>query len=103
MNDRRRDSNIVGLSIEESEIARQIEQAKKRAAVCCPEYDQGNIFWKGFDVMLEVQSDIIQRIKLFDTDVPNAPLLVTPLINKPSPTKTVPNNTPQASPNIGID
>ena len=46
LNDRRDDTTIVALSIEESAIGRQLGVAEKRAEQRCPEYDATNIHWK---------------------------------------------------------
>jgi len=43
--DRQRESRIVGFSIEEAALSRQVESAERRAALRCPEYDPVNIHW----------------------------------------------------------
>ena len=42
--DRQREATLVGLSIEEAAISRQIAQTEKRAEVRFPDYDSENVF-----------------------------------------------------------
>ena len=87
---------LVGLSIQESAMSRQIESAEKRATIRCPVYDPNNIHWKIVDDLIKDHSDLVKSIStktvhLFnnekddkDDDGDNT---VGAFLNQPSPTK----------------
>ena len=43
--DRKQEQKIVAFSVEESALARQIEQAQRRSITRCLDYDSNNIHW----------------------------------------------------------
>ena len=64
--DRQRESNMVGLSIEEAAISRLIKQAERRAEARCAEYDPGNKFWKKVDDLLQKQDEIMLKMTMYN-------------------------------------
>ena len=53
---------LVGLSIQESAMSRQIESAEKRATFRCPVYDPFDIHWKIVDELIKDHSDLVKSI-----------------------------------------
>ena len=51
MIDRKIETAIVALSIEETAVTKQLAMAESRAERRCPEYDSENIFWKRVDAL----------------------------------------------------
>lgn len=43
--DRQRESTMVGFSIEEAALSRQVESTERRAGMRCPVYDASNVHW----------------------------------------------------------
>ena len=87
------ETRLVGLSIHESAIGRQIESAEARAKERCPKYDAKNFYWKRVDYLLE-QQDIITRnmgsyTKTLMKDNKKMPekVSVSDFLNQPSPAK----------------
>ena len=66
MRDRKNETSIVALSIEEAAISKQLAMAEARADRRCPEFDPNNIYWKRVDVLVEKQDDIIKRLSAFN-------------------------------------
>ena len=65
MVDRRNETSIVALSIQEAAIGRQLAAAETRAESRCPTYDDENSFWKRVDVLIKKQEDVMERISEF--------------------------------------
>ena len=89
LNDRRDETTIVALSIEESAIGRQLNVAEKRAEQRCPEYNATNIYWKRVDELIEDQQSVMDRIKSFNStvDTSNQNTDVSKFLNQDSPIK----------------
>ena len=85
--DRQRESRIVGFSIEEAALSRQVEAAERRATLRCPEYDPINIHWQRVDALIEEQEFVLSRIRDFNEHKSTLPPTVTPFMNAPSPEK----------------
>ena len=66
LQDRRDETSIVALSIEESAIGRQLRDAERRAEQRCPVYDANSSFWEKVDVLLEEQQSVMDKIKAFN-------------------------------------
>ena len=66
MNDRKKESILVGISIEEAAISRLIEAAERRAEMRCKEYNQSNKFWQKVDELMVKQEDIMKRMEEFN-------------------------------------
>ena len=62
--DRSRETILVGLSIQESAIDRQIQHAEKRAIRLSPddETTRNSIHWKRVDLLIEKQNEVMKRI-----------------------------------------
>ena len=88
--DRQREQSIVGFSIEEAALGRQIETAERRAAVRCPVYDPTNVHWQRVDRLIEEQDEVIQRIRDFNEHKVKPPPVVTQFLDKDSPEKSIP-------------
>ena len=48
----KKESKLVGLSIQESANRGEILGAENRAALRCPEYNQKNIYWQRVDLLV---------------------------------------------------
>ena len=66
MSDRQREAAIVGFSVEEGMISRQLEQAERRAESRCPQYDATNVYWKKVDTLMEKQDGVLRRIEVYN-------------------------------------
>ena len=54
---------LVGLSIQESAMSRQVRQCENRAANRCPVYDSENIHWKVADDLIEKHNELVLSIR----------------------------------------
>ena len=63
MEDRRKETSMVALSIESSEVRHQLEAAEKRALQRCPEYDPNNNYWETVNKLIEDQEEVVKRIR----------------------------------------
>ena len=64
--DKREETLIVALSIEEGAIGRQLRDTERRAEMRCPEYDKDNFYWKCVDKLIEAQFAVMKRIRSFN-------------------------------------
>ena len=91
MKDKRDETAIVALSIEESALARMLAMAEKRAEVRCPMYDENNIHWQRVDSLIEDHSCVMERIKSFNKmpteDTSKSNVTVSDFLKEASPTK----------------
>ena len=89
LKDRRDETTIVALSIEESAIGRQLGVAEKRAEQRCPKYDATNVYWKQVDQLIEDQQSVMDRIRAFNTPVTTSiqNTKVSEFMNQDSPIK----------------
>ena len=62
-------SYLVGMSITESAMAREIENGEKRATIRCPVYDSENVHWKRVDELILKHSELVKSIKKNRNDV----------------------------------
>ena len=53
---------MVGLSVQEAAIGRQLESAEARAVSRCPKYKESNIYWKRVDELVKKHDDIVKTI-----------------------------------------
>ena len=84
---------LVGLSIQESAIARQVESAETRATTRCPNYNKNNTYWKRVDDLIAKHDELVQSIShqtvaLFSNNDDNEDdNEVSEFLNQKSPTK----------------
>ena len=59
-----RESMLVGLSIQESALSRQIQQAEDRAICLCPDDKQthSSVHWKRVDALIKRQFEVMEKI-----------------------------------------
>ena len=69
MVERKNDSVLVGLSIEQCALKDQVEAAERRAASRCREYDPSNLYWRKVDSLLEDQDKLLEKIRSFNKDM----------------------------------
>ena len=69
MVERKNDSLLVGLSIEQCALKDQVEAAERRAASRCPEYNPSNLYWRKVDSLLEDQDKLLDKIRSFNQDM----------------------------------
>ena len=62
MVERKNDSVLVGLSIEQCALKDQVEAAERRAASRCREYDPSNLYWRKVDLLLEDQDKLLEKL-----------------------------------------
>jgi hypothetical protein len=53
---------LVGLSIQESAVSRQVESAKARATTHCHKYDKNNLYWKIVDELIVKHDELVRSI-----------------------------------------
>ena len=90
----KQETRLVGLSIHESAIGRQIASAEARAASRCPEYHPKNPYWKRVDELLARQENVTDSMgnytnslmKETNNDKDNG-LKVSEFLNQASPVK----------------
>ena len=91
MLDRRNETSIVALSIEESAFGRQIDAAERRAELRCGVYSSDNVHWQKVDALIEDQQRVMERIRTFNKETCTAASLkdteVSDFLNKGSPKK----------------
>ncbi len=56
-------SLLVGLSIEEAALARQLESAEARATARCPKYKENNRWWKRVDELVTQHDELVKSIR----------------------------------------
>lgn len=84
---------LVGLSIQESAIARQVESAEARATSRCAKYNKNNTYWKRVDELIEKHDELVKSISektvaLFsNNDDKEDDNEVSEFLNQKSPTK----------------
>ena len=54
---------LVGLSIQESAMSRQVRQCENRAANRCPVYDSNNMHWKVADDLIAKHNELVLSIR----------------------------------------
>lgn len=69
MLERKTDSVLVGLSVEQSALKDQVEAAERRAASRCPEYNSTNVYWIKVDSLLDDQDKLLAKIRTFNTQL----------------------------------
>ena len=69
MLERKTDSVLVGLSVEQSALKDQVEAAERRAASRYPEYTPTNIYWIKVDALLDDQEKLLAKIHTFNTEL----------------------------------
>ena len=55
----KKETKMVGLSIQEAAIGRQITSAEIRASTRCPDYDANNIYWQRVDTLIQQQTECV--------------------------------------------
>ena len=58
----RNQTYLVGLSIQDAAMARQIESAEKRATIRCPVYNPRNMHWKICDDLIKTHNELVSSI-----------------------------------------
>ena len=67
--DRRRESMMIVLSIQLSSITSLLNQADIRASNRCPTYDKDNAHWKRVDNLIEEQDRVMNKLLNFDQNI----------------------------------
>ncbi len=65
----KKESKLIGLSIQESAIRGQILGAENRAALRCPEYDPNNIYWRRVDMLVQQQTDCVVMMNKYNSEM----------------------------------
>ena len=89
------ETRLVGLSIQESAIGRQIASAEGRARERCSEYHPKNPYWKRVDQLLAEQQNVTDMMANYNNSLMNdngsnakdSGAKVSEFLNKPSPVK----------------
>ena len=66
--DRKRESNTVALSIQQSSINNILNQTEIQATNRCPSYNKNNAHWKRADNLIEEQDRVMEKMLNFDKD-----------------------------------
>ena len=56
------ESLMVGLSIQEAALGRQLESAETRALARCPKYKETNMYWKRVDELVKQHDQLVKTI-----------------------------------------
>ena len=90
----KRETKLVGLSIQESAIGRQITSAENRAKERCPTYNPNNAYWRRVDGLVQQQSDCVFMMNKYNNDMmmeseKPEPVVtnISEFLNLPSPVK----------------
>ena len=87
----RSETRLVGLSIQEAAIGRQVESAENRALLHCPKYNAANKYWTRVDELLEDHAAVVGQIKdlsnslLSDEKEESKDTQVSNFLQQPSP------------------
>ena len=89
------ETRLVGMSIQEAAIGRQIDSAESRARERCPTYKATNMYWKRADDLIKEQTKITELITSYNDALLNDDdkreeqneKAITDIVNKPSPVK----------------
>ena len=90
----KKETCLVGLSIQESAIGRQIVSTENRAMQRCPTYDKNNPYWIRVDKLISQQSDVVLMINQYNTETlldeneRSSVTHVSDFLNQASPVKT---------------
>jgi hypothetical protein len=94
----KKEVKMVGLSIQEAAIGRQITSAENRAVLRCPEYDPTNMYWRQVDLLVQQQSEVVVIMNKYNNEmlfekedessILNKSPVVSSFLNQPSPNKT---------------
>ena len=95
------ETRLVGLSIQESAIGRQIASAEGRARERCPEYRPKNPYWKRVDQLLAEQQNVTDMMATYNNSLMNdngsntkdSGAKVSEFLNQPSPVKAATKRT----------
>lgn len=95
LNHQHQETQLVGLSIHESAIGRQIASAEARAASRCAKYNPKNIYWKRVDDLLEKQDNVTDDMGNYTKSIRednskkdnDKGIEVSDFLNQPSPQK----------------
>jgi len=92
----KKETKMVGLSIQEAAIGRQITSAENRASLRCPIYDPNNLYWRRVDALIQQQTECVVMMNRYNNDMliegdkngveTNEPK-VSAFLNQPSPVK----------------
>ena len=89
------ETRLVGMSIQEAAIGRQVASAEARAEKRCPTYKSTNIYWKRVDQLLEEQEKVTALMGSYNDTMMNdgdkkeieTEMKVIEVLNQPSPVK----------------
>ena len=56
------ESLMVGLSIHQAALGRQLESAEARAESRCPKYNKNNVYWKRVDELIKEHDELVKTI-----------------------------------------
>ena len=70
--DRKRESRMVALSIQQTSISNLLNQAEIRAGNRYPSYDKDNVHWKRVDNLIVEQDKVMEKLLNFDKDDNNS-------------------------------
>ena len=63
ISDRNRESDLVGLAMEESALSRLIEALERKVEQRCNKYDENNVYWGRVDNLLEQQPSVLKQMR----------------------------------------
>jgi hypothetical protein len=90
----KKESKLIGLSIQEAAIRGQILGAENCAALRCPQYDPNNIYWCRVDMLVQQQTDCVVMMNKYNSEmliendgfgVIGPQPMITRFLNAPSP------------------
>jgi hypothetical protein len=94
----KKEVKMVGLSIQEAAIGRQITAAENRAALRCPQYNKDNMYWRQVDILIQQQTECVVMMNKYNnemlmekdqSEVMKQGPIVSSFLNQPSPNKMV--------------
>ena len=90
----KKETKLVGLSIQVSAIEAQIKSAENRALIRCPEYKESNVYWQRVDALMQQETNCVLMINkynnemLTENETPQSNVTqVSEFLNQPSPVK----------------
>jgi hypothetical protein len=64
----KKETKLVGLSIQVNAIEKQIKSAESRALLRCPEYNKDNIYWQRVDALMQQETNCVLMINKYNND-----------------------------------
>ena len=91
----KKETKLVGLSIQVSAIEKQIKSAERAALIRCPVYKENNVYWQRVDALMQQETNCVLMINKYNNEslteqespFPATKTHVSEFLNQASPIK----------------